>query len=409
MMAGADRGYLDLFRNRRFALGITSSGLAWGGYAVYEISVLLLSYRIFHSLAIAGLVILVEFGAYSVTFIAGPTVDRARNLRTVLLIGYGLQALFAFVIGLSVESGHLTVPVLLALVAGISLVWDFTWTADTALIPRLVSEGELFRANALFNAISGGNTVAGFGIGGALLLFVGPGGGMYVYALLNLAALLVVLPLSIPSTRTVTTRLLEDFWNGWKELGRGPGRPLLQLAVFSSVQAFFTAAGPLLITWLTQREFVDPTFSYAILFTAFTVGGVVGGLILGYLNPRSRVSLVMFGSTAAEGVLVLAAVYAAPALLPSLLLWFLTGLCAAGFYQTYMTYLQGSVPQDRYGRVLTNLYLFRGIPTALGAAAVGVLAVLWGAPTLAGVIALTYLLCAFVGPALLPGIRRLAF
>lgn len=86
-MAETDRGYLDLFRNRRFALGITSSGLAWGGYAVYEVSVLLLSYRISHSLAIAGLVLLVEFGAYSVTFIAGPTVDRARNLRTVLLFG----------------------------------------------------------------------------------------------------------------------------------------------------------------------------------------------------------------------------------------------------------------------------------------------------------------------------------
>jgi len=408
-MAETDRGYLDLFRNRRFALGITSSGLAWGGYAVYEISVLLLSYRISHSLAIAGLVILVEFSAYSITFIAGPTVDRARNLRTVLLIGYGLQALFAFAIGLSLESGHLSVPVLLILVAGISLVWDFTWTADTALIPRLVSESELFRANALFNTISGGNTVAGFGIGGALLLFVGPGGGMFVYALLNLAALLIVIPLSLPSTRTIVTGFLEDFWDGWKELGRGVGKPLLQLAVFSSFQGFFTAAGPLLITLLTQRQFVDPTFSYALLFTAFTVGGIVGGLILGYLNPRNWVSLVMFGSTAAEGALIVASVYAAPSIGPSLVLWFLTGIFAAGFYQSYMTYLQGKVPQDRFGRVLTNLYLFRGIPTALGAVAVGVLATLWGAPTLAWVILLTYVLCAVLGPVLLPSIRRLTF
>jgi Major Facilitator Superfamily len=408
-MAGTDRGYLDLFRNRRFALGLTSSGLAWGGYAVYEISVLLLSYRIFHSLAIAGLVILVEFGAYSVTFIAGPTVDRARNLRTVLLIGYGLQALFAFAIGLSLESGHLSVPILLTLVAGISLVWDFTWTADTAMIPRLVSEGELFRANALFNTISGGNTVAGFGVGGALLLFVGPGGGMFVYAGLNLAALLIVIPLSLPSTRTAVTAFLEDFWEGWRELGRGIGRPLLQLAVFSGFQAFFTSAGPLLITFLTQREFVDPTFSYALLFTAFTVGGVAGGLILGYLNPRSWVSVVMLGSTAAEGVTIVAAVYAAPSLGPSLVLWFLTGMFAAGFYQSYMTYLQGKVPQDRFGRVLTNLYLFRGIPTAIGAAAVGVLATAWGAPTLGWVIAVTLLLCAAVGPLVLPGIRRLSF
>ncbi|MFZ0830055.1 MAG: MFS transporter [Thermoplasmata archaeon] len=408
-MAETDRGYLDLFRNRRFALGITSSGLAWGGYAVYEVSVLLLSYRISHSLAIAGLVLLVEFGAYSVTFIAGPTVDRARNLRTVLLFGYGLQAAFAFTIGLALETGHLSVPILLILVAGISLVWDFTWTADVTMVPRLVSEGELFRANALFNAISGGNTVVGFGAGAALLIVVGPGGGMFLYALLNLAAALIVIPLSLPSVRSVVTGLLEDFWEGWKELGRGEGRPLLQLAVFSSFQAFFTAAGPLLITLLTQREFVSHTFSYALLFTAFTIGGVVGGLILGSLNPRKSVSLVIFGTTAAEGILIVAAVYAAPSLGPSLILWFLTGIFASGFYQAYNAYLQAKVPQDRFGRVLTNLYLFRGIPTAIGAVAVGVLATLLGAPLLAWIIALTYVLCALLGPTLLPGIRRLSF
>ena len=49
---------------------------------------------------------------------------------------------------------------------------------------------------------------------------------------------------------------------------------------------------------------------------------------------------------------------------PSLILWFLTGIFASGFYQAYNAYLQAKVPQDRFGRVLTNLYLFRGIPTA---------------------------------------------
>lgn len=277
------------------------------------------------------------------------------------------------------------------------------------MVPRLVSEGELFRANALFNAISGGNTVVGFGAGAALLIVVGPGGGMFLYALLNLAAALIVIPLSLPSVRSVVTGLLEDFWEGWKELGRGEGRPLLQLAVFSSFQAFFTAAGPLLITLLTQREFVSHTFSYALLFTAFTIGGIVGGLILGSLNPRKSVSLVIFGTTAAEGILIVAAVYAAPSLGPSLILWFLTGIFASGFYQAYNAYLQAKVPQDRFGRVLTNLYLFRGIPTAIGAVAVGVLATLLGAPLLAWIIALTYVLCALLGPTLLPGIRRLSF
>ena len=408
-MLSSERGYLDLLRNRRIFLGLTSSGLAWGGYAVYEISILILSYEISHSLAIVGLVVLVEYGAYSVTFIAGPTVDRAKDLRTVLLVGYGLQAVFAFAIGLTLEGRHLSVPVLLSLVAGISLVWDFTWTADTALVPRLASEGELFRANALFNAISGGDTVAGFVAGAALLLLVGPAGGMFLYALLNVASALIVIPLSIPAARIPTTALLEDFWEGWKELGRGKGQPLLQLAIFSSIQAFFVGAGPLLITFLTQKEFADPTFSYALLFTAFTIGGVAGGLLLGWWNPRRWVSWVLFGTSAAEGLLILAAVEVAPGLGASLVLWFLVGIVASGFYQAYLTYLQAKVPADRFGRVITNLYLFRGIPTALGALAVGTLAIVWGAPFLAVVIAATYCFCAIGGPILFPRIRRLSF
>lgn len=408
-MEGDRVGYRELFQNRRFALAITSDALGTGGYAVYEISILWLSYHLSGSLAVAGLVLLVEFGVYALTFVAGPSVDRTRDLRTILLLGYIVQAICAFAIGLTLTLGLLTIPLLLVLVAAISLVWDFTWTADNALIPRIVPERQLFRANGLAGAVSGGNTIAGFAAGGGLILLVGATGGMYLYAVLNAAAALVVLPLSVPAVHRLTTGILEDFWEGWRELARGRGRPLFQIALYSTVQGLFSSAPPLLITLLASQRFANPTTVYGVLFTAYTIGSVVGGLLLGQANPRRHITLLIIAGPAAQGVLILAAVLAVPSVVPSLVLWFAVGLVGMTFYSGYLVYLQARIPPDRFGRVLTNLYLFRGIPIAVGAGAIGVLAGLWGPTTLAIVIAVFYVTSAVLGPILLPGIRKLGF
>ncbi len=405
----ASGGYASLLRNRRVALAVASIGLGDGGYSVFSIAVLWLSFQLSGSLAVAGLVLLVESGMYSITFIAGPTVDRARNLRSVLVASYALQAAIGAAIGITLAAGLLTVPVLLGLVAAISLTWDFTWTANNALLPRIVPEEQLFRANGLVGAISGGNAIAGTAAGAALLLVVGPGDAMFLLGALEGAALLAIVPLSLPSNRIVRTRAWTDFWEGWRELGRGPGRPLLQLAAFAAFQGFFVQAPSLLVTLLSERNFADPSFAYGALFTAYAVGGVVGGLLLGRWNPRRRLILAMSGGTATAGLLLVAAVYATPVLIPSLVLWFLVGLVGVAFYTSFLVYLQARVPSDRFGRVLTNLYLFRGIPTAVGAEVISLLAALWEPGVLAIFIALCWIAIAALGPVLLPGLRHLKF
>lgn len=408
-MAGSAGNYGDLLRNRRFSRAVVSIALGDGGYSVYAIAILWLSYQISGSLAVAGTVLLVEFGMYSLTFIAGPTVDRARNLRSVLVAGYALQAVLAFAIGATLALNVLSVPLLLVLVGAISLVWDFTWTADNALIPRIVAEEDLFRANGIRGAFSGGNAIAGYAAGAGLILFVGPRDAMFLYAALQLAALVVILPLSVPSGRTVTTRALADFWEGWRELGRGHGRPLLQLAAFGAFQGFFVQAPPLLVVLLSEVKFVNSSFTYGVLFTSYAAGQVVGGLLLGRWNPRRRLILVMSAGTASTGVLLVAATVAAPLLLPSIALWFLVGLVGVAFYSAFLVYLQASVPADRFGRVLTNIYLFRGIPSAAGAAAIGLLAGPWGPTNLAIFVALAWAVVAVAGPSLLPALRKLEF
>lgn len=402
-------GYASLLHDRRVILAVASIAIGDGGYSVFAIAVLWVSFQLSGNLAVTGLVLLVESGMYSITFIAGPTVDRARNLRSVLITAYGLQAAIGLALGITLAAGVLTVPVLLVLVGALALVWDFTWTANNVLLPRIVPEEELFRANGLVGAVSGGNTIAGYAAGAGLLLFVGPGGAMFLLAALQTAALLVVLPLSVPSTRVVKTRAWTDFLEGWQELGRGPGRPLLQLATFAAFQGFFIQAPALLVTLLADRAFAGSSLAYGVLFTAYAVGGVLGGLLLGRWNPRRHLILAMSGGTAMTGLILVAAVYSTPFLLPSLALWFLVGLVGVAFYSCFLVYIQARVPADRFGRALTDMYLFRGIPTAIGAEVVSILAAAWGPEWLAAFVALAWLAIAAAGPAFLPALRHLEF
>ena len=159
--------YRALLSDRRFLYYFASQISGDSGYAVYAISVIWLALEISGSLFIAGLVLAVEFAIYSLSFAIGPFVDRVRNLRSVLLIGYPLQAALALTLA-GLEYAHeLTVPGLLVLVVVISFVWDFTWTATNAIPPKIVGPDALFRANGLTSAVSGGNQIAGYAAGAA--------------------------------------------------------------------------------------------------------------------------------------------------------------------------------------------------------------------------------------------------
>ena len=402
-------GYRGLFGNRSFRYYFASQATGDAGYAVYAIAVVWLAITVSGSLFVAGLVLFVEFGIYALAFLAGPFVDRARDLRSVLLIGYPTQAALAFVLGLLEYLGELTVPLLLVLVVALSFLWDFTWTASNAMLPRIVPTDQLFRANGLSSAVSGGNQLAGYAAGAGLILLVGAPGAAFLYAAMNLAAAALALPVHALSPPRPPTALIEEYREGFRYLLGGTDRPLLQLSTYSAMQAFFTTAPVLLIALLAKSVFPDPAFSYGVLFTAFAFGGVAGSLTLGHYGPRRRLTAVLIGVGALEGLAVIEAIAVAPALLPSLVVWFVVGAADIGWYTVLLVYFQATTPSALIGRTLANQYLFRGSSRATGALLVGALGAWLTATELGWIVGGALIAAAVIGPVLLPGVRRLAF
>jgi DHA3 family macrolide efflux protein-like MFS transporter len=398
-----------VLRNRKFLLYEASAIASTTGYAVYSIAIPWLAYLNSGSFLVVGLVLFLEIGIYSLTFLAAPLVDRAEDKRFVFLIGYPIQAVAAGILAYAAAHGELSLGLLLLLVSVLAVAWDFEWAVFQVAPRLLLPKDELFAGQGLAGALGGGVQVGGYAVGAGLILLSGAAGSGYLYAGLLIVATLLASLVALRGGRSTEREYLAGFLEGWRYLlGTREGRPLLQLGVLDGVEGFFAAAPPVLITLFAGRVFANPSLAYGVLFTAFVVGGVVMDLLLGHFNPRGRVGAVLVGGLSVSAV----ALYLTGVFPPSLVLtasaWFVAGLAMGAYYSGKNTFLWGYVPANRLARVTSNLYVFPGVSGAIGAIALGVLATRIVPGSLTTLAALVFAGAALMS-VLLPAVRKFAF
>ncbi len=403
--------YRELLANRRFILYTLSSTAAATGYSVYAISIPWLALDVSKSLFLVGLVLFAEFGVYTLTFLVAPWVDRAGNKRTIFLLCYPVQAVAAAGIGIGLADHALGPGLLLALVVVISFLWDFAWAANN-IVPRLLlPSDQLFRAEGLRGLLSGLTQLGGNAVGAALVVLVSPSGGMFLYAALLAVGTGFAALVSLPQASAVArapARFWSEFREGWQYFGRRTRGSLFSLGLVELVQGLFAAAPTLLITAIAFRVLSGSSAAYTTLFVAWVVGGVIVGLALGELNPRGRIGAILLVSLVAQGALVLAALAVAPHLLFGAILWLLIGGAASAYVSAKYVFLQGAFPPEALGRITSNLYLFTGISSAVGALALGEVATSWSPVAFGALVGVGFLLAGAMVLAT-PAIRRLTF
>ncbi len=402
-------GFRTVLKNRQYLLFLASANSSAVGYSVYAISIVWLAYSVSGSLLIVGATLFIEYAAYTATFLLAPWVDRARNMRTIFLESYPIQAAAAALIGIGFHEGILSVGPLLALVALISILWDLPWAAANAAPGVLLRPEEQFAAQGVAEAVGGANSIAGFAVGGVLILVVGPQGGMYLYAGLLVVGALLAIPLHIPGHGREGESFGESFRDGWREIFSGPGRPLLELAAMDSIVGFFTSAPALLITLLASVTYAaSASTGYAVLFTAEVVGGVAAGLVLGRLNPRGRIGGVLIGSLFAAAALIVLAVNLPPIVALGGIAWFAIGFTTTAYLNAKYAFLRAAVPKGRLGRVVSNMYLFPGIAASIGALVIGDAAGS-GSPWMVGILIAAGFLAAGLVGLWMPRVRALRY
>lgn len=406
--SGKVLGPLDLVRNRTFVL-LTARGTSAGiGYTVYVGTILWLSYRLTGGVFLAGVLIGIETTIYTLTFLASPLIDRIHDKRWVYLACYPVQAGAAFLLGLSYAFGFLTIPLLISIVTLLAVLWDLAWAADSTATRLLFGKENLFVVSGVGTALGGGVDIALYFTAGVILALFGAAGGSYLYAGLLLAATVLAFPLPIQTPNVKKQSYLEGFKEGWKHYKGEAGKGLRHLAVLQFSYGFFISAPLLLLPLYVGQYLEDSQGLYATLYVGYLVGGILIGLVLGWLNPRKSLGPLGIAALVATGVMLLLAEVSRGIVPLEMTVWTLVGVVVTTRTNVFWNYKQGKFAPEVLARISGNSYLFAGISSAAGAFLVGTLSTVWGLPVLTDFVAVGFIASAGVGLTL-PGIRTLAF
>ncbi len=355
---------MSLLRNGKFLIFNARLSATNFGYTLYMITVPAYSFVLTKSILFTGLALFVEYGIYSVTFWAGPITDRMKDKRFIIMLSEaGIGACSLFLAWLTLN-GNVDRYTFLLLIGVIALFWDIIWTADHSVLPLIVSESELPKANGITNAVGNGHVAAGLAVGGFLFAFVGAYGSLLLYgfSMFLAAGLTLFVPLIVPENERI---LDSGFKSGWKYILKN-NRDLLY---FSVIIAFFSMFSNIPVLAMSGIYAENLPVWYSISFSTFYIGAMVSGFMVGAYFPSRHIGRLLLLTYLAAGLVTLLAAYLIMSPLSDVLPWFTLGFFFSVHTTVNSVYIQKVTVKEMLGRTASNLYTFRGVTTAAGSIA----------------------------------------
>jgi MFS transporter, DHA3 family, macrolide efflux protein len=251
---------------------------------------------------------------------------------------------------------------------------SFHFPAMQAAIPMIVPEKDLARASGLNQMLQGAITIAGPPVGAFLLGVLSMQWVLAVDIITAIIAVSCILPMLIPqparTDTSVKASVMADMIGGFRYIWNWRG--LMVLIGLAAVIQFFLMPAYTLLPILVTTHLNGEVLKLGWLNSAFGVGMVAGGLILGVWGGfKSRIITgllgVMIAGLATAGLgftsMALFSLGVASSLLVGMGLSFANGPILAA--------LQSLVAKEMQGRVFALLGSLSGIITPIGLAIAG--------------------------------------
>ncbi|MQY12953.1 Enterobactin exporter EntS [Streptomyces sp. RB5] len=333
--------------------------------------------------------------------VGGVIADRMSRSRVMVLAELGGGVAYAALAAM-VLSGHAPLWALCVLAAFAGSASTLFHPASEGVVPLIVDERRLQRANGLLRMGMNSATVLGLALSGITVAFLGAGWALAVNAASYLVSAALIAGLRLAEPPRGTTSPLQDLARGWREFA---ARQWLWAVVvqFTFVVAAINAMAGVLGPLLAEDE-LGGARAWSALVTAQAVGMVAGAGLAARLRVGRPVLVAVLATF----------VFAAPMLLLGLRapLWataaamFCSGIAHDVFGVLWATTMQREIPQDVLSRVASYDLLGSVACAPLGLFVAGPIAAVTGpAPALAGCAALVVL--AGAGALLSPQVRRL--
>jgi MFS family permease len=344
----SDAWSLGVLRERQFALFFWGQAVSVLGDGIFPIALAFAVLELGGSPTALGLVL--TAGILPQAFfvlIGGVWADRLPR-RTIMLVSDAARAVIQAATAVLLLSGHAQIWHLVALYALNATAQAFFMPAATALVPQVTPQGQLQAANALLGITRSLAFGVGAALGGVFVSLVSTGGAVALDACTFLvsAACLWGVSGARPAAAEVTS-FLDELRDGFAEVRRHRWLWIGLVNAFLFVMvvvAPFEVIGP-----VVSRSDLGGAFSRGVILTGFSVGTLLGGLVM----LRIRLERPML----VAGILFFATCFAPLLLALPAPVWSITvayvgeGFAVGIFVTTWETALQSHVPADKLARV----------------------------------------------------------
>lgn len=158
--------------NKNFFVLFFGRIIANVGDSLYAVASMWLVYELTQSTFYTGVAGFLTLSPVAFQFLIGPIIDRV-NHKLILIVTQGLQAILLSIIPIVHFFGLLNVWIVIIVMPLVVIVGQFAYPTQTAIVPHIVSEKDLTKANSLMNATYQTLDVILQGIAGILIVALG--------------------------------------------------------------------------------------------------------------------------------------------------------------------------------------------------------------------------------------------
>jgi len=308
-----------------------------------------------------------------VSIFGGVLADRM-NRRVLVMISDGSIAAATLVLALLMLNGITDLWIILLAVSVRSLGAGVQTPAVSAMIPQIAPPDQLMRINGIFGTIQSAMALLAPAAAGVVFGIFGIVPVFFIDVVTAAIGILLLAMVTVPTLAAVaekTSSYRADLAEGLRFIWTHAVVRWL-LVVFAII--FLLTVAPSFITPLmVARTFGTEVWMVTVLEIAFSIGMLIGGVLVStLLAKRSRMGLIVFSTFG------FAAFTIALGLSPNLWLFYAfmfgVGLLVPLFSSPFMTLVQETVAPEMHGRVFSYVGIVMALATPIGMTVFGPLA-----------------------------------
>ena len=262
-----------MFKNKNFSLLLFGRLITNFGDSIYSIATLTLIYTLTKSTFYSGITLfLISFTAILQIFIS-PIINKF-NVKRFLIISQLLQAIILLVITYLIYVDKLQITTLIIFIVCISFINQIVYPTQLALLPKIVKQEDLIKANSLFSIAYQGSDAFFNSIGGFIITVFGT---IYAFIINSItffinSAIFIFLSNDLSKN---TNSIQENYFTKLSSGIKIWNTPLLKPLLIGIIIINFSTSS--LLTLLP--EYSETSYFYGILLSASGLGILIGAFL----------------------------------------------------------------------------------------------------------------------------------